>query len=37
LKRKDLVRYKSDVEIDLMRTLKKALDPSNVMNPGKVI
>jgi FAD/FMN-containing dehydrogenase len=37
LKRKDLVRYKSDVEMDLMRTLKKALDPSNVMNPGKVI
>jgi D-lactate dehydrogenase (cytochrome) len=37
LKRDDLVRYKSDVELDLMRTLKKALDPHNIMNPGKVI
>ena len=37
LKRGDLIRYKSDVEMDLMRTLKKALDPSNIMNPGKVI
>jgi FAD/FMN-containing dehydrogenase len=37
LKRKDLIRYKSDVEVDLMRALKKALDPSNIMNPGKVI
>ena len=37
LKRGDLVRYKSDVEMDLMRTMKQALDPTNIMNPGKVI
>ena len=37
LKRGDLIRYKSDVELDLMRALKKALDPCNIMNPGKVI
>jgi len=37
LKRVDMDRYKSDVEMDLMRTLKRALDPKNIMNPGKVV
>jgi len=37
LKRDDLVRYKSDVELDLMRAMKKTLDPTNIMNPRKVI
>jgi FAD/FMN-containing dehydrogenase len=37
LKRGEIRRYKSDVELDLMRTIKDALDPLNLMNPGKVI
>ena len=37
LKRVDMTRYKSDVEMDLMRALKRAIDPRNIMNPGKVV
>jgi len=37
LKKSDLVAYRSPVELDLMRTLKHALDPKNILNPGKVL
>jgi FAD/FMN-containing dehydrogenase len=37
LKREEIKRYKSDVELKLMRTIKQALDPLNLMNPGKII
>ena len=37
LKRADLVRYKSPVAIDIMRSIKAALDPKGIMNPGKVL
>ena len=37
LKRDALVRYKSPVELALMRSLKQALDPEGIMNPGKVL
>ena len=37
LRRDEAVRYRSDLETRLMRTLKTALDPHNLMNPGKVL
>ncbi len=37
LKREAITRYKSAVELELMRRLKGALDPLGLMNPGKVI
>lgn len=37
LKRDALGQYRSTVELELMRTLKRALDPNNILNPGKVI
>lgn len=33
----DLVRHKSEVELDLMRRIKAALDPRGILNPGKVL
>ncbi len=37
LKLSEMARLKSKVELDLMRTLKNALDPQNLLNPGKVV
>jgi FAD/FMN-containing dehydrogenase len=37
LRRDEAARYKSPVELALMRKIKSALDPHNLMNPGKVI
>jgi FAD/FMN-containing dehydrogenase len=37
LKRPWLPRYKSPVEMELMRSIKAALDPKGILNPGVVV
>ena len=33
----EITRYKSAVEIEAMRAIRRALDPNAIMNPGKVV
>jgi FAD/FMN-containing dehydrogenase len=33
----ELARYRASTEMDLARTIKRALDPDNRLNPGKVL
>lgn len=37
LKRDELPRYKDPLELELMKRIKRALDPQNLMNPGKML
>ena len=37
LKRAELAHYRSQTEIDLMRAIKGAIDPGNLMNPGRIL
>lgn len=36
-KRDEIRRYKSAVELSVMKSLKQALDPQGILNPGKVV
>ena len=36
LKRDEILHYKSPIEMEMMRAVKRALDPQGVMNPGKL-
>ena len=37
MKRDEILRYKSQAEMDVMRALKRTFDPKNILNPGKVV
>jgi len=37
LKREEILRHKDPLEIELMRSLKRTLDPRGLMNPGKLL
>jgi len=37
LRRSEILRYKSPIEMELMRKMKAALDPLGIMNPGKLL
>jgi FAD/FMN-containing dehydrogenase len=37
MKRNDLLHYRSPVEVEAMRILKRAFDPNGILNPGKLL
>ena len=37
LKVGELARYEDPAALDLMRRIKRAIDPQGIMNPGKVL
>ena len=36
LKKKEMIKYKTKQEINLMRKIKQSFDPHNILNPGKI-
>jgi FAD/FMN-containing dehydrogenase len=36
-KRELLKSVKSEIELDLMRRIKRAFDPNNILNPGRLL
>jgi FAD/FMN-containing dehydrogenase len=37
VKKNEMLRYKSETEINLMKLIKISIDPNQIMNPGKVL
>jgi FAD/FMN-containing dehydrogenase len=37
LKREEIRRHKHSLELELMRSLKRTLDPKGLLNPGKLL
>ena len=36
LEREELAKYKDPFELNMMRSIKRALDPKNILNPGRI-
>jgi FAD/FMN-containing dehydrogenase len=37
LRKQELLRYRGGTEVEMMRVVKRALDPQGIMNPGKIL
>ena len=37
IKKKQMLKYKDKVELEIMKDIKALLDPKNIINPGKIL